>query len=186
MLSFKREGDGTWMFGQKRTKPESNSRWAVNPTTFKRGYVCFGDSNNFLGERLLPVSQPMLDPAALPDKGFEWTEQWAVNLKCVDGADAGAEVVYKPTTTGGIQAVTGLIDAGPRPAQRRSARRQGVADRAPREEQLPARSNTARCGSPILTIVGWMSLQGPAPAPVAPPPAASPSPTEQPRRRRVG
>ena len=37
---------------------------------------------------------------------------------------------------------------------------------------------------PLLTIVDWMSMAGPAPA--APPPAASPPPAEQPRRRRVG
>ena len=30
-----------------------------------------------------------------------------VNLKCIDGTDAGTEVVYKPTTEGGIKAVAG-------------------------------------------------------------------------------
>ena len=59
----------------------------------------------------MPVSQPMPDPAELPDKGFEWLQQWAVNLKCLDGTDAGVEVVYKPTTVGGIQAIAGLIEA---------------------------------------------------------------------------
>ena len=34
----------------------------------------------------------------------------------------------------------------------------------------------------MLTIVDWMSLSGPAPAPEP----ASPPPAEQPRRRRVG
>ena len=37
--------------------------------------------------------------------------RWAVNLKCLDGTDAGIEVVFKPTTVGGIQAVAGLIEA---------------------------------------------------------------------------
>ena len=35
----------------------------------------------------------------------------AVNLKCVDGADAGTEVIFKANTDGGIQAVAGLIEA---------------------------------------------------------------------------
>ena len=52
MLQFKREGDGTWMFGQRQTKVEDGSRWAVNPTTFQRGFICFGDANNMLGETL--------------------------------------------------------------------------------------------------------------------------------------
>ena len=64
-----------------------------------------------LGERLVPVSQPMPDVAELPDKGFPWQEEWAVNMKCLSGADAGTEVVFKTTTDGGIQAVAGLIEA---------------------------------------------------------------------------
>jgi hypothetical protein len=110
MLQFKREGDGTWLHGQRRTVVEDGSRWAVNPTTFRRGYICFSDANKVVGERLLPVSQPMPDPSELPDKGFPWSQQWAVNLKCLDGADAGLEVIYKPTTVGGIQAIVALVE----------------------------------------------------------------------------
>ena len=48
MMLFKREGSGTWMFGQKKTIPEPGSRWAVNPMTFKYGFICFND-NKVLG-----------------------------------------------------------------------------------------------------------------------------------------
>jgi hypothetical protein len=64
MLSFKREGDGTWMYGQKRIVVEADSHWAVNPLSFRYGYICFGDGNKVLGERLVPVSQRMPDPPA--------------------------------------------------------------------------------------------------------------------------
>ena len=57
MLLFKREGSGTWGYGQKRTIPEAGSRWAVNPMTFKYGFICFND-NKVLGEHLVSVSQP--------------------------------------------------------------------------------------------------------------------------------
>ena len=66
MLQFKREGDGTWMHGQRRTIVEDNSRWAVNPLTFKRGHICFGDGNKRLGERLTPVTLPMAAPWSCP------------------------------------------------------------------------------------------------------------------------
>ena len=99
------------MFGQRRTVVEDGSRWAVNPLSFKRGYICFGDGNKVLGEHLVPVSQPMPDVTELPDKGFPWQQQWAVDLKCINGTDAGIEVIFKPTTVGGIQAVAGLIEA---------------------------------------------------------------------------
>ena len=46
----------------------------------------------------------------LPDRGADWQQQMAVDLKCINGADAGTEVVLKVSTVGGIQAVTGLID----------------------------------------------------------------------------
>ena len=99
------------MIGQKKTVVEDGSRWAINPTTFKRGYICFGTANKVIGEQILPVSQPMPDVTTLPDKGgFEWQEQWSVNMKCLSGADAGIEVVFKTTTVGGIQAVAGLIE----------------------------------------------------------------------------
>ena len=109
MLTFKKEGDGTWSFGQRKTIPEDDSRWAVNPTSFKWGFICFNNDNKPT-ERLVPVSQPKPDVTELPDNGFEWHEQWAVSMKCLSGTDAGTEVVYKPTTVGGVQAIAGLIE----------------------------------------------------------------------------
>ena len=53
----------------------------------------------------------MPNVAELPDLGFEWQEQWAVNMKCLNGADAGVEVIFKMSTVGGIQAIAGLLDA---------------------------------------------------------------------------
>ena len=72
MLRFTRDGNGTWTFGQKRIVVEDGSRWAVNPRSFKRGYICFGDGNKLLGERLVSVTQEMPNLAELPDKGSPW------------------------------------------------------------------------------------------------------------------
>ena len=79
MMQFKREGDGTWSFGQKRIGPEKGSRWAINPTTFKWGFICFDEANKPT-ERLVSVNQPKPDITTLPDTGFPWQEQWAVNM----------------------------------------------------------------------------------------------------------
>jgi hypothetical protein len=59
LLLFKSRENGTWMHGQRCTIVEDASRWAVNPHTFMRGYVCFGDGNKKLGECMLSVSEPM-------------------------------------------------------------------------------------------------------------------------------
>src|SRR6516164_6092568 len=54
MLLFKsRENNGTWAFGQRRTIPEEGSKWAVNPLTFRYGFICFGDNNKVVGEHLV-------------------------------------------------------------------------------------------------------------------------------------
>jgi hypothetical protein len=179
MLQFKRDGNGTWMFGQKRTVPEEGSNWAANPRSFKWGFICFDANNKVVGERLVPISQPKPDVTELPDKGFEWSEQWAVNMKCTNGADAGAEVVYKPTTVGGIQAVAELIEAVR--DRLNSDQHDGKISPIIRlDKDSYQHGQYGRVWTPILTVVGWLSLDGvPAPKPVSPPPA------EQPRRRRV-
>jgi hypothetical protein len=179
MLQFKREGDGTWLYGQKRTVVEDGSHWAANPLSFKWGFISFTDDNKVAGERLVSVSQPKPEITELPDKGSEWVEQWAVNLKCVDGTDAGTEVVLKPTTVGGIQAVAGLIDAVR--DRLNSGRHDGkVAPVVQLAKDSYQHGQYGKVWTPVLTIVDWMPLDGPAPTPepTSPPP-------EQPRRRRV-
>jgi hypothetical protein len=180
MLQFKRDGNGTWWFGQKKTVVEDDSRWAVNPMTFKWGYICFGDGNKVLGERLVSVSQPKPEVTDLPDKGFPWSEQWAVSLKCVTGADAGTEVVYKPTTVGGIQAVAGMVELV-RDRLNSGAHDGKVAPIVCLGKDSYPHPQFGRVWTPALTLVDWMPLSGPAPAPTP----ASPPPAEQPRRRRV-
>jgi hypothetical protein len=190
LLQFKRDGNGTWAFGQKRTVVEDDSRWAANPRSFKWGYVYF-DNNNKPHERMVPISQPMPDATTLPDTGFEWQEQWTVNMKCTSGADAGTEVVYKANTVGGIQAVAGLIDA----VRNRFNSGQHNGEVAPivqLQKDSYQHGQYGRVWTPQLNIVDWISLDGPAPAPAdgggrqppREPPTTTP-PAEQPRRRRV-
>jgi hypothetical protein len=180
MLRFKRDGNGTWTFGQKGTIVEDGSSWAVNPLTFKRGYICFSPDNKVVGEHLLSVGQPMPDVTELPDKGFKWQQQWAVNLKCIDGTDAGTEVVYKPTTVGGIQAIAGLIEAI-RDRLGGSQHDGKVSPIVHLEKDSYQHGQYGRVWTPMMRVVDWMSPYGPAPAPAP----TSPPPAEQPRRRRV-
>ena len=180
MMLFKREGSGTWGFGQKRTIPEADSRWAVNPLTFKYGYICFGDNNKVADERLVPVTQPKPVITELPDTGFDWQEEWAVNMKCLDGADAGVEVVFKATTDGGIKAIVLMVDLVR--DRINSGQHDGkIVPIVLLEKDSYQHSEHGRVWIPVLNTVDWMSLDGPAPTPEP----APQSPIEQPRRRRV-
>jgi len=182
MMLFKsREDGGTWGFGQRRTIPEEGSRWAVNPLTIQWGCISFGDGNKVVGERLVPITQPKPLIADMPDTTFPWQEEWSVNMKCLDGADAGVEVIFKATTDGAIKAIVLLVDE----LRNRLNGNQHNGKIVPivllekDGYQHPKHGPTA---IPVLTIVDWMPLDGPAPtpAPVEPTP-----PVDQPRRRRV-
>jgi len=202
MLLFKsREGVGTWGYGQKRVIPEPGSKWAINPMMFMWGYVAF-DGNKKVGEHMVPVTQtkPLITELA---EGLQWQEQWSVEMKCLDGADAGVEVVHKANTEGTLSALVGMFERT----------RDKINDELSKQENDPAyklddkiapivllerdsytNREWGKTNIPLLTFVGWMSLDGPTPAskpepdpePKSPGPASGPqSPPEQPRRRRV-
>jgi hypothetical protein len=180
MLLFKsREDNGAWMYGQKRVIPEKDSRWAVNPATFKWGFISFGENNKVVGEHLVSVGQPKPDITKLPDTGFPWQEEWSVNMKCLDGADAGIEVTFKATTNGGHQAVVGLIEAV-RDRLNGGQHDGKVVPVVHLEKDSYQHPAHGRIWMPLLPVVDWMPLDGPVPAPEPAPP-----PTQQPRRRRV-
>ena len=152
----------------------------INPLTFKWGAICF-NGNKVVGEHLVSVSQPKPLITDMQDVGFPWQEQWAVNLKCLDGADAGVEVVFKATTDGGVKAIVMLVDL----VRDRINGGQHDGKIVPivlLEKDSYQHSQHGRVWFPVLNTVDWMSLDGPAPTstPVEPMP-----PANQPRRRRV-
>jgi hypothetical protein len=188
LLQFKRDGNGTWTAGRKRDVVEDGSRWATNPRSFSRGYVYF-DANNKPHDRMVPINQPMPDVTTLPDTGYEWQEQWSVNMKCVSGIDAGIEVVYKANTVGGRQAIVGLV-AAIRDRFAGGMHDGKVAPIVQLAKDSYQHGQYGRVYTPVLTIVEWMSPDDPddpakETAPVAPLPSAPASSTEQPRKRRV-
>ena len=99
------------MIGQKKTVPEDGSRWAVNPMSFKWGFIASTTttrssvSASFLSASRCPTSR------SFPTSASNGRRNGPSDLKCLDGADAGIEVIFKPTTVGGIQAVAGVIEA---------------------------------------------------------------------------
>jgi hypothetical protein len=197
ILLFKRDGDGTWSYGQKRTIVEAGSKWAVSPLSFEWGYVCF-NNNKRLDERMVSVTQPKPNAAELPDLGFPWQEQWNVNLKCLTGVDTGVEVTFKGSTDGQLKWVASLLD------ETRDRLNGGQHDGKVSavvvfgKDSYP-HSQYGRVWTPQYDLVDWMPLDGPEPTPTPAPASPSPPTTpptststaststapQQPRRRRV-
>jgi hypothetical protein len=128
------------------------------------------------------ISLPKIDPTELPDVGAPWQEQMSVEMKCLDGADAGREVVHKANTEGCLSAILALIV---QVRDRINSKQHGddvvpivLLGKGGYDHRQYGWTNT-----PSLTVVGWAGLDDPAPV-LAPAPAAPPA-SEQPRRRRV-
>ena len=180
LMLFKSREGGIWVFGRKRVTPETDSRWAFNPLSFRWGFVCFDDQNKPT-ERMVSISQPKPDVTTLPDLGVPWQEQRAVDMRCLSGADAGVEVTLKVNTVGGVQAVDGMIEAV---LNRLNSGQHDnkVVPIALLKNDSYQHVERGKIWIPVLDIVDWMSLEGPAPAPA---PVEPTPPVDQPRRRRV-
>src|SRR5262249_22070660 len=146
---------------------EADSRWAANPFSMMWGWVAFPDDKRPV-ERMVPINQPKPDFGTLPDIGAEWKEQWSIDLKCLDGVDAGLEVTFKSATDGGIQCFTGLADEF-KNRLNNGGQQDGriVAVLTLGSDSYP--NKHGRIHYPVISILDWIPMGGPAPAPSGPP-----------------
>lgn len=105
---LKMDRTGHWVFGADQTEVEDDTRWAVNPFSFVKGFIAWGDGE-VLGEKMVPVGaeEPELD-AAPPGAKKGWEPQVGISLKCLSGQDNGLEVRFTTTSVGGRRAVHDL------------------------------------------------------------------------------
>ena len=108
--------DGIWVYGQENTEVEEESLWAINPMSIQHGYVCWTDKakgegkNELLGEVYAPMTAAPIDPSNLQDHSpWKWKPATTMQLKCISGEDEGQEVIYKPSSLGGSNAMDALL-----------------------------------------------------------------------------
>lgn len=147
--------DGSWVFGQGDEEVQANSRWLVNVMTIAHGYCCWIDGA-LRGETMKSVFEPKpVQPPAI--EGFPYKEQRSFNLKCLDGDDAGTEVLYKVSSVGGMAMSDKIFQA----LQTRVTEDQTfifpavVLDNAYYNHKQHGRIYT-----PIMEIVGWHDQNG--------------------------
>lgn len=176
--------DGVWIYGADNVEVEPGSEWAINPMSLQHGYVCWKripqgskDKPELLGEEVRSMFQPLPAKESLPDYGFngdlknEWAEQILVDLRCISGEDKDEQVIYKPSSTGGLRVMKETI-----------ASIMEAIDKHP-ETPVPVvtlendhydHKQWGKTYVPILKIVKWVSMDGVA-EPAAETPKAEPA-----------
>lgn len=116
-LRLSSEGEG-WLYGQENVEVEEGSRWAVNPFSFRSGWVCWADpkKNGNKREKLGDVMKPITEAVPCPTtdhtaKGGQWQEQFGFDLVCISGEDTGTEVAYNVNSYGGKAAFDTIYQA---------------------------------------------------------------------------
>jgi len=110
--------DGIWIYGADNIEVEEGSLWAANPLSLQHGFICWKkipegskDTPELLGEVLVSMFEPAVNKATLPDYGHPWVDVMSIQLRCTNGADEGEQVIYKPSSTGGLRAAKEQIIA---------------------------------------------------------------------------
>lgn len=98
--------DGIWTYGAEGTEVEEGALWALNPASFRHGWINWRDDPKKV-ERLGELMVSVFDEPNLPDRpadleGGKWSEQWAVAVICVSGEDEGTELEYSVNSKSGI------------------------------------------------------------------------------------
>jgi hypothetical protein len=166
------------VFGADQDEVEDGSKWAVNPFSFVHGFIAWGEGE-VLGEKMVPVTQPLPDMEAAPPGAKKgWEPQVGFSLKCVSGEDAGMDARYTVTSVGGRRAVQALAVE--------------IATQVDKDQSKPVpvvtlgkdhyqHKSYGRIYTPVFEVVEWVGMEGPeAPEPAE---AAQPEPTG--RRRRA-
>lgn len=105
---------GRWNYGQDGLLVDNSSLIALDPNSLRHGWVAWKDSKPHA--YMVQAHLPKPDPATLPDHGvdgkgqpIEYQEIIEVMGVFVQGRDKGAEVVYKPSSMGGVRALRNLL-----------------------------------------------------------------------------
>jgi len=164
---------GKWLFGQGNDEVQHGSSWLANITTFKHGDVTWFESK-LVDEYMVDMwSETRPLPGPHPT-GAEPKAQMSVELKCMNGEDAGLTVLYKISSLGGTAALYDLKEAV----------RRRVDEFGPEYPYLfpviqfgstsyPNKRYGGTTYNPVLERIGWADINGtleegeagPAPAP---------------------
>lgn len=178
VVILKMDKTGSWVFGADQTEVEDDSTWAVNPFSFVHGVIAWGDGE-VLGEKMVPVSEPLPElEAAPPNAKKGWEKQVGLSLKCLTGEDKDMEARYTTTSVGGKRAVHALALAITEQVEKDQAKPVPVV-RLKKDHY--SHKSYGKIFTPVFEIVEWISMDGETDAPKLEAPEAE---EDAPVRRR--
>jgi hypothetical protein len=178
VVILKMDKTGSWVFGADQTEVEDDSTWAVNPFSFVHGVIAWGDGE-VLGEKMVPVSEPLPElEAAPPNAKKGWEKQVGLSLKCLTGEDKDMEARYTTTSVGGKRAVQTLAIAIAEQVEKDQAKPVPVV-RLKKDHY--SHKSYGKIFTPVFEIVEWISMDGETHAPKLEAPEAE---EDAPVRRR--
>lgn len=177
---------GEFLFGAEDIEVEEGSTWAVNPTGFTHGWICWGTKEKgtvgkMLGEFMESASAPLTAEPAPIETGGPWTKQVGIQLRCFDGEDEGIQCLYKANSLGGKKAYTELVSAVV------AAVNEGSEFIVPIISLLSDSYKHKSYGTtfyPVLEIVDWIDMEGLADVEVEEEPEPEPEPETRSRKKR--
>lgn len=198
ILQFTKHGD--WVFGKEQTEVSVDDLFAVNPTSFVNGFICWPEDetkwkNGPLDEVTVPLGHPVPLKHELPHhEGGNWTELTGFSFRFTEGQFKGKEGKFTTTSKGGMTAVSGLLDAVIAQLDKDPSRPVPVVSPA---ADSYVHKTWGKTFTPVLDIDGWADMNGASEEPedeaAAEEPvaqvaqaakAAEPEPTPEPARRR--
>lgn len=174
ILRMLQEKDG-WVFGQEDNALPLGTEIVFNTLAIKHGYVCWtdrkGEKNELLEERMWGITQaatPIHEMPVLHDPKTEqacaWKQAFSADAKILSGKHKGTEVVYKPSSMGGSQAMGALMDAIMAKFDSYPDGYEGTMYVLPiaelRQKDAYANKSGGKTYPPHFEIVGWMDLEG--------------------------
>ncbi len=159
---------GTWLYGADNVEPEKGSLWAVNPLSFQNGWICWkhrapgsADKSELLGEIVVPAGHAVPVKASLPDYGpqNEWKEMLVCELRCATGEDEGEQVVFKPSSKGGIAGGKDVLNAIIKQIDDDPAHPVPLVA-LESDSYMHTDKQIGKVFVPVLRIVRWVSMEG--------------------------
>ncbi|MDJ0905391.1 MAG: hypothetical protein QNI96_05185 [Woeseiaceae bacterium] len=185
--------DGSWVYGPDDTEVQDGSRWMVHPGLLQHGYCCWGDERTpkegvLCGEIMQPIDRELPAFSTLEViENASWSEQVSMQLACLNGEDAGTNVMYKVSSVSGRQAYATLCAAIAAQAELDPV---NVFPIVELKQDSYKHKRYGKIMTPILEIVGWSDGPGEEggstePEPADEPEAKAEAPKKKRRRRRA-